>query len=174
MNDIQRLLAAAALVTFAGIGCSTSHGNGNPQAGISISPAANDKQFTAPFDATPDPDGKFIYFTAISVTDGPAVFKVGADGQGLTKLFAGAPLVSPFGISISDDGKTLVIADAGAESDTDEMGSLFTMSVDGGGTYRPGGGIVVVLPPALELVGRDHVLRPAGLQTVPPSEGFRL
>jgi DNA-binding beta-propeller fold protein YncE len=132
MNDIQRLLAAAALVTFTGLGCSTSsNGNGNP--GIGIAPAANDKQqFVTPFDATPDPDGKFVYFTAVSITDGAGVFKVGADGQGLTKLFAGSPLVSPFGIAISDDGQTLVIADSGAESDTGELGAMFSMNVAGG------------------------------------------
>jgi hypothetical protein len=151
MNDIQRLLAAAALLTFASVGCSSSgSGNGNgtggtssggpnpppgtpPAAGtLGIAKAANDAQFVSPFDATPDPDGKFIYFTAVSLAGGPAVYKVGADGQGLTQLFAGDPLVSPFGISITDDGKTLVIADCGAESDTDERGAVFSMGVGGG------------------------------------------
>ncbi len=137
MNDIQRLLAAASLVTFASVGCSSS-GSGNkdpnppPAGSVTIAKAANDAQFRSPFDATPDPDGKFIYFTALSLAGGPAVFKVGADGQGLTQLFAGDPLVSPFGISITDDGKTLVIADSGAESDTYERGALFTMGVGGG------------------------------------------
>ncbi len=154
MNDIQRLLGAAALLTFASVGCSSS-GNGNdngssgtsgtsggssgtptpppPPAGdLGIAKAANDAQFTSPFDATPDPDGKVIYFTAVSLKGGPAVYKVGADGQGLTQLFAGDPLVSPFGISITDDGKTLVVADSGAEFDTEERGALFTMSTGGG------------------------------------------
>lgn len=153
MNDIQRLLAAATLLTFASVGCSSSSNGTNgtssgdpppttnpppapPGAGgpIGIAPAANDAQFLSPFDATPDPDGKVIYFTAIAKAEGaPAVYKVGADGTGLTKMFVGDPLVSPFGISITDDGKTLVIADTGAESDTEERGALFTMSVAGGG-----------------------------------------
>jgi len=170
MNDIQRLLAAAALLTFASVGCSSSgSGNGNGSSGTSsgdpgpqpnpppagslgITKAANDAQFMSPFDATPDPDGKVIYFTAVSRTAGPAVFKVGADGTGLTQLFAGDPLVSPFGISISDDGKTLVIADSGAESDTEERGALFTMGV-GGGTPTMLSGTPGTFPRGVEVRG---------------------
>ncbi len=159
MNDIQRLLAAAALVTFAGSaacgssenkdtsgssggssgGSSSGGSSGGPAGPVAIAKAANDAQFVSPFDATPDPDGKQIYFTAVSPKEGPAVFKVGADGTGLTKLFAGAPLVSPFGISITDDGKTLLIADSGYESATDELGAVFSMGVGGGAPSVLGG-----------------------------------
>ncbi len=165
MNDIQPLLAALALVTITGAGCSSSSTDNAknadpPQAlgTLGATPVANDKQFTSPFDATPDPDGKFVYFTAMSVNEGPAVFKVGADGQGLTRLFAGSPLVSPFGISITDDGKTLVIADSGAESEkdeengTDQGGIVFTLGVDGG-TPAPLSGTQGTMPRGLEVLG---------------------
>ena len=33
-----------------------------------------------PFDATPDPDGKNVYFTAADPTLGAGVFKIPADG----------------------------------------------------------------------------------------------
>src|SRR5258708_403546 len=104
------------------VGCSKDEPSNKPDeqksAGpdIAIAPAAHDKQFVSPFDATPDHEGKYVYFTAVAVGGGPAVYKVAADGTGLTKLFAGAPLVSPFGISISDDSTTLFIADSGAEN----------------------------------------------------------
>jgi sugar lactone lactonase YvrE len=183
MNDIQRLLAAAALVTFTGLGCSSSSGNGptdqnqqnppppdqNPPGGgdIGIAPAANDKQFTSPFDATPSPDGKDVYFTALAVPEGvPAVFHVGADGQGLSRLFVGDPLVSPFGISVSDDGKTLFIADSGAESDTDELGAVFTMASTGG-TPTAMAGTQGTLPKGIEALG-DSVYY-TGITGKPPT-----
>jgi sugar lactone lactonase YvrE len=143
MNDIQRLLAAAALVTFAFQGGCSSSSNKGPQdqqqtppppasGDISINPVANDAQVTSIFDATPDPAGNVVFFTGISVADdAPAIFRVGADGKGLTKLFAGAPLVSPFGITISDDGKTLFVADSAAEDDSGELGAVLAMSADG-------------------------------------------
>src|SRR5262249_19440830 len=98
---------------------------------IRINPAANDPRFTSPFDATPDPDGKTVYFTA-RTADGPAVFRAAAGGGELTRLFAGDPLVSPFSIAISDDGTQLFIADAAAENDTEERGASFTLPVSGG------------------------------------------
>src|SRR5258708_39925752 len=47
-----------------------------------ISPAA---MVSTPLDATPDPEGTTIYFTAISPTDGPGVFSVPAAGGSVTK-----------------------------------------------------------------------------------------
>jgi sugar lactone lactonase YvrE len=160
------LLAAAALVTFAGLGCSSSSGNSpssdqktpppdqTPGGGnIDIALAANDKQFTSPFDATPAPDGKDVYFTAIALPERlPAVFKVGADGKGLTKLFAGDPLVSPFGITIGDDGKTLLVADSGAETDGGELGAVFSLAA-GGGTPTAVVGTQGTIPKGIEALG---------------------
>jgi DNA-binding beta-propeller fold protein YncE len=92
-----------------------------------ISPAA---MVSTPLDATPDPEGTTIYFTAISPIDGPGVFSVPAAGGSVTKVFAGDPFVSPFGIAITGDGKTLYIADSGAENATD-TGSLWVVPVGG-------------------------------------------
>src|SRR5258708_35899630 len=63
-----------------------------------ISPAA---MVSTPLDATPDPDGKTIYFTAISPIDGPGVFSVPAAGGAVTTVFARDPFGSPFGIAIT-------------------------------------------------------------------------
>src|SRR5437867_1444418 len=93
-----------------------------------ISPAA---MVSTPLDATPDPDGKIIYFTAISPIDGPGVFSVPATGGAVTKVFAGDPFVSPFGIAITGDGKTLYIADSGAQNASD-LGSVWVVPVGGG------------------------------------------
>lgn len=93
-----------------------------------ISPAA---MVSTPLDATPDPEGTTIYFTAISPIDGPGVFSVPAAGGSVTKVYAGDPFVSPFGIAITGDGKTLYIADSGAENASD-TGSLWVVPVGGG------------------------------------------
>ena len=49
-----------------------------------ITVAANDAMSPAPFDATPSPDGKQVYYTALSSSDdgepAPAVFAVAASG----------------------------------------------------------------------------------------------
>jgi sugar lactone lactonase YvrE len=163
MNDIQRLLAAAALVTFAFQGGCSSSSKGTqdqqqtpppPASGdISINPVANDAQVTSIFDATPDPAGDVVFFTGISVADNaPAIFRVGADGKGLSKLFAGAPLVSPFGITISDDGKTLYVADSAAEDDSGELGAVLSMSADGG-TPSTVAGTQGTMPKGIEAFG---------------------
>lgn len=149
MNDMNRngrsrrlhagaLLSGVALVVLAG-GCSnkttesTTTGKPDVNDTLSIAPAANDKKmFVAPFDAVPDSTGRTVYFTAVAPGEGPAVFKASADGSGLTKLASGAPLVSPFGITISEDDQTLLIADTGAETDTEEGGAVLTLSVNGG------------------------------------------
>ena len=100
---------------------------GNGMVGT-ISPAA---MVSTPLDATPDPDGKTIYFTAISPIDGPGVFSVAASGGNVTKVYAGDPFVSPFGIAITGDGKTLYIADSGATNASD-TGSVWVLPVGGG------------------------------------------
>jgi DNA-binding beta-propeller fold protein YncE len=130
--------ATAALLAAAAAACSKSDGgtapsaNANPNAKeIDIHPAAHDAQFSSPFDATPDPEGKVVYFTAMTA-DGPAVFRAAVAGGELTRLFVGEPLVTPFAIAISDDGSQLFVADAAAESETDEKGAIFVMPASGG------------------------------------------
>ncbi|MFO0679582.1 MAG: hypothetical protein U0169_23850 [Polyangiaceae bacterium] len=133
------LVVSTALVLAA---CSTSSEDkkaDSPPAptAISVKPAANSPEFKSPMDATPDPKGDRIYFTALDTDDRPGVFTVDANGGAVTKLATGDLLVSPFGIAISDDGKTLFVADSGARTSTDEdapenMGGIFSIPTEGG------------------------------------------
>lgn len=170
MNDMKRdsrsrrlqagvLLSGVALMVLAA-GCSKSTDNQptepttpNVNDTINIAPAANDKaQFVSPRDAVPSPDGLTIYFTATRPGEGAAVFKTNADGSGLTKLASGAPFVSPFGITISDDGQTLFVADTGAETETEEGGMVFSLAV-AGGTPTALAGTAGTSPRGLEVQG---------------------
>jgi sugar lactone lactonase YvrE len=137
-----------------------------------IDPVSNVPEAAMPVDATPSPDGSQIYFIAFSSrpdADGlkmervPAIYKVGAGGGTPAKLFEGDPLQSPFGITISDDGQTLFIADSSAdgnvESDRSD-GRVFTMNAGGGAPTALAGteGItpagVEALGPSLYVTGR--------------------
>jgi len=136
---------------------------------ISINPVASGEA-ESPVDATPSPDGNDVYFIASTRKadpDGlgfervPAIFKVSSKGGPLTKLYEGAPLGSPFGITISDDGQKLFIADSAAETSEDRSdGKVWTMSAGGGapealaGTegLKPGG--VEVAGDSLYITGR--------------------
>jgi hypothetical protein len=108
-----------------------------------IEAVANTPEAALPLDAVPSPDGSQVYFIAFSTKadeDGirkervPAIFKVAASGGGAPqKLHEGAPLSSPFGITISDDGSTLFLADSSAETSEDRAdGKVFSMSATGG------------------------------------------
>jgi hypothetical protein len=139
-----------------------------PAGEISIAPVAQGEA-ESPVDATPSPDGNDIYFIASTRKadpDGlgferlPAIFKVSSKGGALTKLHEGAPLGSPFNITISDDGSKLFIADTGADTSEDRSdGKVWEMSTGGGtpsalaGTdgLRPGG--VEVLGDSLYITG---------------------
>lgn len=113
-----------------------------PKAQAQITPVANSAEAELPVDAVPSPDGSQIYFIASSRAadeDGigqvrsAGVYKVAATGGPVTKLFAGEPLASPYGIAISDDGKTLFLADSSADTTEDRSdGRIFTLSGDGG------------------------------------------
>ncbi len=120
----------------------------------SIKPAANDPSFHAPFDATPDPKGENVYFTALTAEDVPAVFVSPAGGGTPKILHQGAPLSAPFSIAISEDGKTLFIADGNAEvvAGGDENGAVFTLPV-GGGTPAVFGGSGGKSPRGIEVAG---------------------
>ncbi len=107
----------------------TGSGGGGP---LTLSPVAD-----APvaFDATPDPAGTTIFFTAVDATKGPGVFQVPANGSNLTpsEVTAGAPFVAPFGIATSTDGATLYVADPGADSGaTYNNGVIYSLSSAGG------------------------------------------
>lgn len=84
----------------------------------------------SPFDATPDPDGQNVYFTANGAA-GPTVFKVAAAGGTPTVVVSGAPLVAPWGLTISSDGQTLYVADMGRQ-DSEAGNVIFAVPVSGG------------------------------------------
>lgn len=106
--------------------------NDQPAAGEpnpTIAVAANDAMSRAPFDATPSPDGKQIYYTALSTDEAgeqvPGVFSVAANGGEITRLAAGEPLAAPVNISVSLDGKQLFVADPAASA-------IFSLATTGG------------------------------------------
>jgi DNA-binding beta-propeller fold protein YncE len=84
-----------------------------------------------PLDSVPAPDAQVIYFTA-NGSSGPAVYKVASTGGDVTAVAAGAPLVAPWGLSISTDGQTLYVADLGGEQSSD--GNVIFALPAGGGT----------------------------------------
>lgn len=148
--------------------------NNGPAEGIGlkqIDSVANAPEAAMPVDATPSPDGKDVYFIAFSSrldADGirmervPAIYKTSAaPGAPAQKLFEGAPLNSPFGITISDDGQTLFIADSSADgsSTADGVegadrsdGRVFSMST-GGGAPTSLAGTEGITPAGLEAMG---------------------
>ena len=137
-------ISAAAVVAACGSETKEEKGTEEGIGLTQIVPVANAPEVAMPVDATPSPDGSQVYFIAFSSrpdADGlkmervPAIYRVGAAGGALTKLFEGDPLQSPFGITISDDGQTLFIADSSAdgsgEADRSD-GRVFSMSASGG------------------------------------------
>ncbi len=130
----------------------------------SIAQVANDPSAQLPVDATPSPDGKDVYFIAsskVTEEDGigavrqPGIYKVSAAGGPVTKLFQGEPLVAPFGITVSNDGQTLYIADFGAVTSEDRSdGAVYSLSV-GGGTPTVLAGTEGLAPGGVEVGGES-------------------
>jgi len=136
-RSLKAPLAVGTLIVAILAGCSSSSSSDDNGIGISsIAPAAtgDGATFQTPFDATPDPEGTNVYFTALAADGTPGVFKTGAAGGPVTTLVSGDPLVAPFGISISDDGQTLFVADASADAtaDGEDSGGIYTLAVAGG------------------------------------------
>lgn len=95
----------------------------------SVTPVAVPMTYSTPFDATPSPDGKLVFFTA----EGPAgggVFRVVPGGEP-EPLAQGAPLAEPRGLAISSDGGTLYVADQAA-AHTSGAGQVFVLPAGGG------------------------------------------
>jgi hypothetical protein len=131
-------------------GSSTSPTKASASIGT-LSPAAHGQGITSPFDATPDLDGKNVYFTAIGA-HGAGVFKVAANGGPISEVYAGAPFVAPFSIAISTDGSQLFVADLGASTSKSDAGAIFSLPV-GGGTPEDLGDTDGMLPHGLEVSG---------------------
>lgn len=122
---------------------------------MGISPAAED--IARPLDATPDPQGTTIYFTALDPVKGSGVYKVSAGGGASSAVFAGDPFVSPFGIAINKDGTQLYVADIGSSSgptDAEDAGQIFVLPVAGGNPISLNG-TAMTKPRSLEIVDQN-------------------
>jgi hypothetical protein len=96
-------------------------------------------------DASPDPAGKVIYFTAKGRR--PGVYSVPAGGGKPGAVFVGRPLRDPAGIAVSNDGQRLFVADR-------KTGSIFVVPVRGG-RARALRGTEGSAPRGLEIQTRD-------------------
>jgi DNA-binding beta-propeller fold protein YncE len=152
---LRQWLIGACLGLMAVTGCkdeekppTQSLGNGTIG---NIKAAAHDEAaFTAPLDATPNPDGSKVYFTARNA-DGAGVFTASASGGGTTALHVGDPIAGPVGITVSSDDRTVFVADPGATVNEDDQGAIWSVPTEGGlptavsGTegYSPNGIVLV-------------------------------
>jgi hypothetical protein len=177
-------ILAAAILSAAGVtigGCSSgsapsSQSLGNGAIG-SITKTANDSSFSRPFDATPSPDGKAVYFTALAADGTGGVFQATANGA--RRLDSGGLLVAPMSITISEDGKELFIADPANDNDTTQQyGAVFVLPV-GGGTPSILSGTQGLIPRGVDVSGQDLYFTggatatgPAGVYRVEVSGGM--
>jgi hypothetical protein len=117
-------------------GNTSSSSSGVGGGGLTIQQAA---AAPIPLDATPDPAGVNIYFTAIGA-NGAGVFQTLVDGSqpAAKEVQVGDPFVSPFGIMIGTDGKQLYVADPGADvpepgiPEGSDKGAIFSLPIGGG------------------------------------------
>jgi sugar lactone lactonase YvrE len=124
----------------------TTTGTGGTSTMLTPTLAANQ---VSPFDATPDATGENLFFTGLSNAAGAqplaGVYTAPANGMmaAPTAVLAGAPYVAPYGIATSTDGKTLYVADPGADITLDangnqikgagtDLGSIFIQSTTAG------------------------------------------
>jgi hypothetical protein len=151
---------------------------------VAMNAAANDAARSFPLDAAPSPDGKSVYYTAVSDNGNgdklAGIFTVSADGGDVTALTSGDPLAAPVGVTVSADGATLFVADPGAGNG----GAILTAPTAGGiaailaGTegYRPQGVVLADLKKPtkqtrLFFTGIDPTSGDAGLFDVDPAGG---
>jgi sugar lactone lactonase YvrE len=133
-------------------------------------PAASAGVFDHAFDATPDPDGNLIYFTATSA-QGPGVFRVPATGGEVAPISVGIPLSMPAGLAISIGGETLFVADSAVEIAHDEASIKSTAGVRSshreGGIFRltTSGAMAASSNEATLVAGTEHTT-PRGLAVV--------
>jgi hypothetical protein len=174
--------ASAVALALSHVGCSNSapaNADAGPMPSTTVVPATMSGTFTSPMDATPDPTGAIIYFTAVDGNGNGAIFSVPASGGAATELFGGTPLVSPFGITISDDGSQLYVADPGADmSSVNGRGAVFNLP-SSGGTPTSVSGTEGTLPRGVDFSKSviyftnttDPVNRVSGVSTIPASGG---
>ena len=103
-------------------------GNGGMGGGGTVTPGVSVvAEGNTPFDATPDPDAKNVFFTGNDPVKGSGVFRVAYSGGTVTTVAAGDPFVAPFGIATSSDGKKLFVADPGADTDGKDKGAILAL-----------------------------------------------
>jgi hypothetical protein len=135
----------------AAMGGGTALGSGNIKDLTAAATAGSD--FHLPLDAALSPDGKTAYFAAVNATGDAAIFKASATTPAAATVLAfGDPLASPFGLDVSTDGTTLVVADSAAlDSAGLDHGCLFSLSASTAGTpavlsgttgYQPRGVVI--------------------------------
>ncbi len=86
--------------------------------------------YDTPWDATPDPDGNIIYFTATG-SAGSGVYRVAAEGGESIEVAVGEPFATPLGLAMSTDGEIVYVADAEAGGEGGS-GRIFVVPVAGG------------------------------------------
>jgi sugar lactone lactonase YvrE len=122
---------------------------------IAATPATTSGDFSRPFDTVPNSDGSTFYFTGMG-GQGVGVYSVPAMGGAAVPLAIGAPFVSPIGIAISTDDKTLYIADTAAGYDpsdpmgSDNVGMIYSLPV-AGGTPQPLQGTAGLRPRSIDV-----------------------
>lgn len=120
------LLSTLCLGALAGCGDATPAAANPPfRAPVAITRGGT---FRQPQDATPDPDGNVVYFTALGGAQGAGVFRVPAAGGDATQVASGAPFAAPTSLAISSDGRRLYVADTRAGNG----GALLTIPTSGG------------------------------------------
>jgi sugar lactone lactonase YvrE len=137
-------------------------------------------------DATPNPTGVTIFYTAYDPTAGPGVFSVPADGSMATTpktVQAGAPFAAPFGITISTDGTQLFVADPGATDTTSnqDLGVVFVLPTAGGTPTILSGSVLTEArgvqihqesgADVLYFTGRDRATGAVGVFKIPAAGG---
>ena len=112
-----------------------------------------------------DTECETLFVSGFDEQDQPAVFTVPADGGTATVLYAGAPLVSPTGIHVDEDGVAWVMDHLAAsasgqgmlfsidkEGNIAEVASGLSMGRHGGVSLAPGG-TTAVIPVGDEIAG---------------------
>ena len=97
----------------------------------SVNLVGHPELFDTPWDATPDPDGQQIYFTATGQA-GSGVFGVPFAGGATRAVAVGDPFVAPRGLAISTDGQQLYVADPEAAGADGRTGRIFVVPAAGG------------------------------------------
>jgi DNA-binding beta-propeller fold protein YncE len=146
MKSLMRLLIALFALSLAAFGmaaCSPEQLMVKPAPTIEAPPINNElvqsvekvasagDLYTTPWDASPDPDGNNVYFTASSQS-GAGLFHVALAAGKAEKLAVGAPFTMPVGLAVSSDGARVYVADPLADAGGGKTGAIFAVSAQGG------------------------------------------